>query len=39
MAKPGQTVQAAFEDYLNTIAIPPRDFTHYNTWYDCSRRS
>jgi hypothetical protein len=34
VTKPGQTVQSAFEDYLATIAIAPRDFTHYNSWYD-----
>jgi hypothetical protein len=34
VAKPGQSVAMAFEDYLETIAVPPRDFVHYNTWYD-----
>jgi hypothetical protein len=34
MARPGQTVALAFEDYLDATALPPRPFLHYNSWYD-----
>ncbi len=29
-----QPIELAFEDYLATIAKPPRSFTHYNNWFD-----
>jgi hypothetical protein len=34
LAPPGQHLRLAFEDYLTTVAVPPRDFLHYNSWYD-----
>ncbi len=38
VARKGQTVQQAFWDYLDTVAIPARDFLHYNSWYDLRGR-
>ncbi|MCD6352408.1 MAG: hypothetical protein J7M26_09840, partial [Armatimonadetes bacterium] len=34
VARPGQTIALAFEDYLNTVMLPPRVMLHYNSWYD-----
>ncbi len=34
MARPGQALGLAFEDYLTTVTLPPRHFLHYNSWYD-----
>ncbi|MBC7289480.1 MAG: hypothetical protein H5T86_15845, partial [Armatimonadetes bacterium] len=34
IAGPGQAISVAFENYLTTVITPPRDFTHYNSWYD-----
>ena len=34
MAQPGEALNIAFEKYLDTVATKPRDFTHYNSWYD-----
>lgn len=31
---PGQTMEVAFRDYLQTVALKPRSFTHYNNWFD-----
>ncbi len=38
LAQPGEALNIAFERYLDTVATGPRDFTHYNSWYDLRGR-
>ncbi|MEN6347251.1 MAG: hypothetical protein ABFE16_18275 [Armatimonadia bacterium] len=34
VGQPGDPLELAFSDYLNSLRRPPRNFLHYNSWYD-----
>jgi len=34
VGKPGDPIELAFSDYLDTIRLPSRVLLHYNSWYD-----
>jgi hypothetical protein len=39
VGQPGQRMELAFLDYLDTVRKKPRSFTHYNNWFDSAGKS
>lgn len=39
VGRPGQPLELAFLDYLDTVRKKPRSFTHYNNWFDGAGKS